>query len=308
MRALASIVSKLGSARSRVSDNATALALHQEELDLRRKLFARAADDDNDALRDLSLALDRVGNVLRDMSDFRGALKYFEEELTIDRRFVERAPNNLTALGDLQWTLNKLTDFLRDRLGDRVAARRYIEEMIGIDRRLVEREPNSKDRHRRLKDDLTRLANLLLDLNEPVSARDTYGEAQVAVERWLGIARNNFMKTSNDANRNDLVQAYDDAGRSALFAGRANAALPHLEAARSLNPDAPLSTLSLGHVYLFLGRYAEAIQSYASVRERARSKDGKRTYGNEIRDDFATFRRLGLTLPEMARAERELKL
>ena len=98
MRALASIVSKLGSVRARTSDYTTALTLHQEELDLRRRLFQRAADDDNDALRDLSLALDRVGNVLRDMSDFRGALKYFEEELTIDRRFVARAPNNLTAL------------------------------------------------------------------------------------------------------------------------------------------------------------------------------------------------------------------
>ncbi len=43
------------------------------------------SDTDNDALRDLSLALDRVGNVLRDMSDYRGALKYFEEELAIDR-------------------------------------------------------------------------------------------------------------------------------------------------------------------------------------------------------------------------------
>ena len=64
MRALASIVSKLGSVRARASDYAAALALHQEELDLRRKLFERAADDDNDALRDLSLALDRVGNVL----------------------------------------------------------------------------------------------------------------------------------------------------------------------------------------------------------------------------------------------------
>ena len=128
------------------------------------------------------------------------------------------------------------------------------------------------------------------------------------MERWLGIARNNFMKTSSDANRSDLVQAYGDAGWNALLAGRAEAALPHLEAARSLNPDTPWNTVNLGHAYLFLGRYAEAIQLYASVRDRNRSEDGKRTYGHEIRDDFAIFRRLGLTRPEMARAERELKL
>lgn len=308
MRALASIVSKLGSVRSRVNDYTTALTLHQEELDLRRKLFARATDDDTDALRDLSLALDRVGNVLRDMSDYRAALKYFEEELTIDRRFVARSPNNITALTDLQWTLNKLVDFVRQRLDDRPAALKYLQELIGIDRRIVDREPNSKDRHRRLKDDLVKLANLQLDLNNQAGARDAYADIMVAMERWLGIARDNFMKVASDTNRGDLVQAYGDTGWNALLAGRAEAALPHLDAALSLNPDTPWNTVNLGHAQLLLGRYAEAIKLYASVRDRHRSDDGKRTYGHEIKDDFALFRRLGLGRPDMARVERELKL
>jgi tetratricopeptide (TPR) repeat protein len=308
MRDLASIVSKLGSVRSRTNDHTTALTLHQEELDLRRKVFQRASDDDNDALRNLSLALDRVGNVLRDMSDFRSALKYFEEELSIDRRFVTLAPDNLTALGDLQWTLNKLSDFVRQRLGDRSAARKYIEEMIGIDRRLIDRQPTNKERYVRLKDDLVKLANLLLELSEPVAAREAYGEVFVANERWLGVARENFMKTSSDANRGELVQAYGDAGWNGILAGRATDAIPHLEAALSLNPDTPWNTVNLAHAYLFQGRYAEAVQLYASVRDRHRSEDGKRTYAHEIRDDFAIFRRLGLARPEMARAERELRL
>lgn len=308
MRALALVVSKLGTVRARTSDYTTALTLHQEELELRRKLFARAADNDNDALRDMSLALDRVGNVLRDMSDYRSAFKYFEEELSMDRRFVARAPNNLTALSDLQWTLNKLTDFVRQRLGDRVAARKYLEEMIGIDRRLVDRQPANKVRHRRLKDDLTKLANLLLEMGEPAAARDTYGQVLAGGERWLDIARDNFMKNASDANRSDLVQAYGDAGWNAILAGRASEAVPHLEAALSLNPDTPWNTVNLGHANLLLGRYAEAIKLYASVRNRHRSTDGKRTYGHEIKDDFGTFRRLGLTRPEMARVERELQL
>ena len=308
MRALASIVSKLGTVRARTSDYTTALTLHQEELDLRRKLFQRAADDDNDVLRDLSLALDRVGNVLRDMSDYRGALKYFEEELTMDRRFAARAPNNPTALTDLQWTLNKLSDFVRQRLGDRAAARKYIEEMIGVDRRIVDREPANKDRHRRLKDDLTKLANLLLEMADPAAARATYGEVLVAAERWLGIARDNFLKTSSDTNRNDLVQAYGDAGWNGILAGRAAEAVPHLEAALSINPETPWNTVNLGHANLLLGRYDEAIKLYGSVKDRHRSEDGKRTYGHEIKDDFGIFRRLGLTRPEMARAEKELRL
>ena len=85
MRALASIVSKLGSVRvphQRLHHGADAApgGAHAAPHDCYKR-----TPDDNDALRDLSLALDRVGNVLRDMSDVHGALKYFEEELTIDR-------------------------------------------------------------------------------------------------------------------------------------------------------------------------------------------------------------------------------
>ena len=72
--------------------------------------------------------------------------------------------------------------------------------------------------------------------------------------------------------------------------------------------EAPLAWFNLAHAYLFMGRYADALKLYNSVRDRNRGDDGKRTYANEIRDDFAIFRRLGLTRPDMARAEKELRL
>ena len=219
---------------------------------------------------------------------------------------MARAPNNLTALNDLQWTLNKLSDFVRQRFGDRTAARQYIDEMIGVDRRLIDQEPTSQDRHRRLRDDLTKLATLLLEVSDPAAARDAYGEAFVAVERWLEIARDNFMKTSNDANRNDLALAYGDAGWTGLLAGRVTEAAAHLEAAQSINPDNRRNIVYLGHANLFLGRYDEAMRLYASVKDR--TDDVKRSFGQLIKDDFALFRRLGLARPDMARIERELKL
>jgi tetratricopeptide (TPR) repeat protein len=104
------------------------------------------------------------------------------------------------------------------------------------------------------------------------------------------------------------VQAYGDAGWNAILAGLPADALPHIEAALSINPDTPWNTVNLAHAYLFMGRYADALKLYNSVRDRNRGDDGKRTYANEIRDDFAIFRRLGLTRPEMARAEKELRL
>jgi tetratricopeptide (TPR) repeat protein len=183
-----------------------------------------------------------------------------------------------------------------------------MEELIGIDRRLVERQATNKDRHRRLKDDLTKLSDLLLDIDQTAAAREVRGELFVAAERWLGVARENFMATSSDANRNELLQAYGDAGWHAILAGRAPDAIPHIEAALSINPDTPWNTVNLAHAYLFLGRYDEAITLYNSVRNRNRTEDGKRTYAHEISDDFGIFRRLGLTRPEIARAQNELGL
>lgn len=308
MRALALIASKLGQVRSNLKDYTQALALHQEELGLRRKLFQTASATDNDALRDLSLALDRVGNVLRDTNDLRGALKYYEEELSMDRSFAARMPENLTALTDVQWTLNKVSEFVRQRLGDRTAARGYIEEMIAIDRRLLEMQRTNKDRYTRLKEDLTKLAGLQLELGDQPAARAAYGEVLGVTSRWLQVARTNFKRLSSDDHRNDLVQALGDAGWNALLAGRAADAIPLINESLSMSPNTPWNTVNLAHGYLFQGRYADALKLYSSVKDMSRSPDGKRTYANEIKDDFGIFRRLGLTSPDIDRIERELKL
>jgi tetratricopeptide (TPR) repeat protein len=189
-----------------------------------------------------------------------------------------------------------------------VTARKYIEELVSVDRRLVDRQPSNIDRHRRLKDDLTKLANLLRELNDPAAERETYNQIFTAADRWLGVARDNYMNNPSTAARDDLTRVYGDAGWNAILVGRAKEAIPLIESALVLNPDTHSNTVNLGHAYLFLGRYAEAIKLFNSVKDRRRSEDGKRTYANEIRDDFALFRRLELTRPEMARAERELKL
>ncbi|HEV3409751.1 MAG TPA: tetratricopeptide repeat protein, partial [Chthoniobacterales bacterium] len=170
------------------------------------------------------------------------------------------------------------------------------------------RQPNNRDRHRRLRDDLTKLANLQLDLGAPASARQAYNDVFVADQRWLNIMREIYMKASTDSNKNDLAQAYGDAGWHGLLAGRAKEAMPFTEAALALRPETPWVIVNLGHAYLFLGRYAEALEQFRSVRDRDRGNDGKRKYAHEIKDDFVLFRRLGLALAEMDRVERDLGL
>jgi len=73
---------------------------------------------------------------------------------------VAARARNLTALQDLQWTLNKLSDFVRQRLNDRVRAEIY-REMVGINPG-CRRQPATRTGIDRLKDDWTKLASLLL--------------------------------------------------------------------------------------------------------------------------------------------------
>jgi tetratricopeptide (TPR) repeat protein len=179
--------------------------------------------------------------------------------------------------------------------------------MIGVDRRLVDLQP-TKDRHHRLRDDQVKLAGLLLDMADPAQARAIYGEVFLTDQRWLAIARENYANESTQEHRNDLTQAYGDAGWHGLLAGRVKDALPLIEAALSINPETPWNTVNLGHAHLFLGQYQQAVEYYRSVKDRSRNPDGKRHYSDEILDDFALLRRLGLMLPEMAQVERELSL
>jgi tetratricopeptide (TPR) repeat protein len=283
---------------------AAALPVYRELVELRSGLIKRD-DKDVGARRDLSLALDYLGNTLRDMDDLKGALAAFEEELAIDRETYRRQPDTERQLLDMAWTLNKVGDFQR-RLKDFAAARRSYEEMLEFERKLLERHPSDKERHRKLHEGLMKLAQLLMDMNDAQAARKTYDAAFQADERWLAIARERHAKSANAATRSDLVQAYGDAGWNALLSGRSKVSAQYNEAALKLDGSRTWIRVNLGHAYLFLGRIEEARKVYIAVRNVNRSEDGTRKYSHEIRDDFALFRKLGIGVPAMDRMEREI--
>ena len=211
---------------------------------------------------------------------------------------------------DLAWTLNKVAEFLQQGR-ELQAARPLIEEMTAIERRLLEREPQSKARHRKLLDALSKLASLLVDMEDFAAAKKTYGELYRADERWLAVARTAFQEAESVDNRADLVKAYGDAGWHGLLSGEWKAPSQYMEQALALDrePQKPAwIRVNLGHAYLFLGRYADAKAIYLDVKDEKRSEDGKRTYADEIRDDFVLLRKLGLGIPEMDRMVHELKL
>jgi len=208
---------------------------------------------------------------------------------------------------DVAWSLNKVADFLHQE-GERQAARPLIEEMIGIERRLLGREPESKARHRKLLDALNKLASLLVNMDDFGAAKKAYGELYRADERWVEVARAAFQNADNAETRADLLKAYGDAGWHGLLAGEAKASGHYLEHALVLDRSPAWIRVNLGHAYLLLGRYEDARAAYLEVKDEMRGTDGKRTYADEIRDDFVLLRQLGLGIPAMDRITLELKL
>ncbi|NUQ07896.1 MAG: AAA family ATPase [Phycisphaerae bacterium] len=88
------------------------------------------------ALRDLSVSLDRVGDVRLLKGDRDAALAAFEEGLTLSRRIAREFGETPEALRDLSVSLNKVGD-VRLLKGDRDAALAAFEEGLTLRRRIA---------------------------------------------------------------------------------------------------------------------------------------------------------------------------
>ena len=86
-----------------------ALAAYDEGLTIARDLAARDPGNAGWA-RDVSVSLDRVGDVRRDQGDLPGALAAYDEGLTIRRDLAARDPGNAGWARDVSVSLNKVGD------------------------------------------------------------------------------------------------------------------------------------------------------------------------------------------------------
>ena len=100
-------------------------------LDIRRKLMVRQPDNVQ-WMRDLALALDKVGNKLKLFKNLTGARPLFEEEVALDRKTVASEPDNNQYQRDLGFSLNQLGDLLGE-LNDLSISLRQLSEQTARD-------------------------------------------------------------------------------------------------------------------------------------------------------------------------------
>ncbi|MGB8960779.1 MAG: tetratricopeptide repeat protein [Pseudonocardiaceae bacterium] len=98
----------------------------------------RLADqlDTPQAQRDLSISLNNVGDVARDLGDLDTAATHYQQALDINRRLAQQLDTD-QAHRDLGWALTQLGDVARD-LGDPTIARIHHQQALDINRRLAE--------------------------------------------------------------------------------------------------------------------------------------------------------------------------
>jgi tetratricopeptide (TPR) repeat protein len=100
----------------------------------------RADQNDFDALRNLSVSYDRIGDVLRDQGDLNAALGSFQRGLAIRETLAVRDPANTLWQRDLSVSCNKIGDVLRDQ-GDLNAALDSFQRGLKIRETLAARDP-----------------------------------------------------------------------------------------------------------------------------------------------------------------------
>ena len=94
-------------------------------------------------MADVSVALDRVGQMIRDQGDANGSRKYFDEALRIDRALHKRSMTRRDWQENLVFSLSRIGDLDR-QLGRQRDALVLYEEALVLQRRLAAIRPSSR--------------------------------------------------------------------------------------------------------------------------------------------------------------------
>ena len=135
-----------------------------------------------EALRDLSVSLNKLGDVEVQAGDLSAAGPAYERSLEVAERLTASNSGSAEAQRDLSLSLNRLGD-VEVRAGDLSAARAAHERSLKVLERLAASNPGSAEAQRDLSISLERLG----DLKEPVG---DIGWAVALYERSLPIAEN----------------------------------------------------------------------------------------------------------------------
>ena len=156
----------------------------------RAQVFAAQALDISrnapQSLRDLSVSLENVGNVARDLGQLEEARSAYAESLEISRQLKTLTGDSPQSLRDLSVSLDNAGDVARE-LGQLEEARSAYAESLEIRRQLKTLTSDSPQSLRDLSVSLSNVGNVARDLGQLEEARTAFGEALDLVKRLRNV-------------------------------------------------------------------------------------------------------------------------
>ncbi len=164
-------------------DTTGAATAFQAALDVAERL---ARDDPSSAAnaRDLSVSLDRIGNVRRDQGNLAEALGAYTQGMEIAERLMKDDPSSAANARGLSVNLNKIGD-VRSAQGNLAEALEAYTRGMKIAERRLEADPSSAEYARDLSVSLERIGDVHRDQGNLAEALGAYTSAMEIAERLV---------------------------------------------------------------------------------------------------------------------------
>jgi eukaryotic-like serine/threonine-protein kinase len=274
-----------------------ALAVYRKSLAVREKV---AATDPGNAewQRDLSMRYDKIAEVLVATGRREEALAEFQKSLAIRQTLAAKNEGNAQWQRDLFFSHSKIGNILV-ATGRRDEALTAYQNSLAIAEKLAATNPGETEWQRNLSVNHTKIGVVL-------EAAGRNEEAFAAYQKGLVIIQKLAISAPGNAQWQDALQiSIDRIGNMAyhFVAAREFArALDASDQAISLAPAKKWLHSNRAHALMFLGRVEEARVLYLNYRGEKDVVDGK-SWEMAILEDFAEWRKIGLTSPLMDEIE-----
>jgi tetratricopeptide (TPR) repeat protein len=233
-----------------------ALDYARKAADMLRDLVAR--DPDNlDKQRDLSISLDRVGEVLKEQGEIGAALDAYRESLAIRRALVSKNPGDTLLAHDLFVSLISLADGERVA-GDLAAALGLYSEAFDIITALVARDSGNTEWRRDLSTSLAKIGDGYSEQGNLERALDAYRKSLDIARALVALDPGNT-QWQRDLSVS-LVNLGDALEEQKDLPGALAAYRESLDIMRRLAAKDPANTEALRGVQVSLGNIADVLK------------------------------------------------
>jgi tetratricopeptide (TPR) repeat protein len=297
-RDLSVSLNKVGDVQMAQRDLAGALKSYDDGLAIAERL---AKSDPGNAgwQHDLSVSYEKVGDVQKAQNDLAGALKSQRDSLAIRERLAKSDPGNAGWQRELSVALNKVGD-VQVAQRDLAGALKSYGDGLAIAERLAKSDPGNAGWQHDLSVSYERVGYVQKAQNDLAGALESYRKSLAIAQRLVSLHPNN--KQLQD----DLDYVVGRIGGMAydfVLVDNFATALEAADQAISLAPNKTWLYTNRAHALMFAGSTEEARSLYLKYRGKKDVWNGK-SWETAILEDFAEFRKAGLTNPLMDEIEK----